>query len=68
MSAGFTTDEKFEEESRYYPKGTNVVVADMGEENYKYDVLAGDYDLSVYQLASELQDVSNAEIDALFTA
>ena len=68
MSAGFTTNENFSESGTYYPKGTNVVVADIGDETYKYDVLAGDYDLSVYQLASELQDVSNAEIDALFTA
>lgn len=68
MSAGFTTDDKFEEESKYYPKGTNVVVADMGEETYKYDVLSGDYDLSIYQKSEELQEVTNAEVDALFAA
>lgn len=66
MSAGFTTDDKFETSGTYYPKGTNVVVADMGDETYKYDVLAGDYDLSIYLKTADVVAITNGEIDALF--
>ena len=66
MSAGFTTDEKFAESGTYYPKGTNVVVADQGGETYKYDALAGDYDLSIYLKTADVEAITNGEIDALF--
>ena len=51
----FTTDNKFVEGlNNKYPKGTNVVVVDNGEEDYKYDVLAGFVDLTDYAKTADV--------------
>lgn len=49
ITKAFTTDERFVDGTgNKYPKGTNVVVVDTGNSNYKYDVLAGFVDLTDY--------------------
>lgn len=49
MSEAFTTTSGFKEGAgKAYPAGTNVVVASVGNDAYKYDVLSGFVDLSGY--------------------
>lgn len=49
MSEAFTTTADFREGAgKAYPAGTNVVVASVGSNAYKYDVLSGFVDLSGY--------------------
>lgn len=64
-----TTDSFLEGAGKQHPAGTNVVVvAVTGEEptSYKYDALAGFVDLSGYVKAADLEEVTEAEILALF--
>lgn len=52
----FTTTDDFVEGSRKsYPAGTNIVCIDVGEEEFKWDVLAGMVDLSAYDTAETTQ-------------
>lgn len=62
----FTTTESFVEGAgKKYPAGTNVVCVSDGED-YKWDVLSGVVDLSGYVMNSDLQAVTNGEIDDMF--
>lgn len=55
ITKAFTTDERFiDGTGNKYPKGTNVVVVDIGDSNYKYDVLAGFVDLTDYAKSDEV--------------
>ena len=68
VTDGFTTTENFVEGAgKAYPAGTNVVCVTDGDAQ-KWDVLAGMVDLSGYVQDSDLEAVSNVEIDAMFAA
>ena len=55
LSDDFTTTADFVEGSgKSYPAGTNVVIADLGNNTYKYDVLAGFVDLSDYPTINDM--------------
>lgn len=60
-----TTDSFIEGAGKSYPAGTNVAVVQAGE-TYQYDVLAGFVDLSGYVKASDMEAITEAEIEALF--
>lgn len=68
VTDAFVTDENFLVESQSYPAGTNVVVADAGEETYKYDPLTGLVDTSAFMLKTDITAVTNEDIDGLFSA
>ncbi len=57
----FTIDSNFKEYdsevTMTYPIGTNIVVVDIGDSVYKFDVLAGWIDLSDYVLQSEVDSI-----------
>lgn len=63
----FTTDDKFETQQQAYPAGTNVVVYDAGGESYKFDVFTGFIDTSLFLEKTDIESVTNQEIDAMFT-
>ncbi|MBM6756690.1 hypothetical protein H6A18_09265 [Collinsella tanakaei] len=66
VTDGFTTTENFiEGAGKKYPAGTNVVCVTDGDAQ-KWDVLAGMVDLSGYVQTSDLEAVTNPEIDAMF--
>ena len=66
VTDGFTTNENFVEGAgKKYPAGTNVVCVTDGDAQ-KWDVLAGMVDLSGYVQTSDLEAVTNPEIDAMF--
>lgn len=66
VTDGFTTNETFVEGAgKKYPAGTNVVCVTDGDAQ-KWDVLAGMVDLSGYVQTSDLEAVTNPEIDAMF--
>lgn len=68
VTDAFTTTESFVEGAgKKYPAGTNVVCVTDGDAQ-KWDVLAGMVDLSGYVQTSDLETVSNEEIDAMFAA
>lgn len=68
VTDAFTTTESFVEGAgKEYPAGTNVVCVTDGDAQ-KWDVLAGMVDLSGYVQTSDLETVSNEEIDAMFAA
>ena len=50
-----TTDDFVEGPGKSYPAGTNIVCIDVGEEEFKWDVLAGMVDLSAYDTAETTQ-------------
>ena len=50
-----TTDDFVEGSGKSYPAGTNIVCIDVGEEEFKWDVLAGMVDLSAYDTAETTQ-------------
>ena len=61
ITDAFTTDDTFVEGTgKKHPVGTNVVCVDTGDEAYKWDVLAGFVDLSIYDTA----EVANGKIEA----
>ena len=66
VTDAFVTDDKFNTQSESYPAGTNVVVVDNGGEDYKYDALAGYLDLTDYLQKTDIEDVTNEDIDAMF--
>ena len=61
-----TTDAFLEGPGRSYPSGTNVVCVNSTGSAYKWDVLAGSIDLSGYVKLSDIEFVTDAEIDAMF--
>lgn len=61
-----TTDTFVEGAGKSYPAGTNVVCANASGSTYKWDVLAGFVDLSGYVKLSDIEFVTDAEIDAMF--
>lgn len=66
VSDAFVTTSDFAEGAgKSYPAGTNVVIANVGtaaEPSYKFDAQAGTYDLSIYQEAADLGELTSAEI------
>lgn len=63
ITNAFTTDTKFTEGSgKSYPAGTNVVYTT----DSKWDCMAGVYDLSVFIKASDLVQMTKADIDAMY--
>lgn len=67
VSDAFATTEAFlEGAGKSYPAGTNVVCANASGSTYKWDVLAGFVDLSGYVKLSDIEFVTDAEIDAMF--
>lgn len=66
ITDAFTTSTSFLEGSgRKYPAGTNVAVVQSGE-GYAWDVLGGFYDLSGYVLSSEITELTNQEVQAIW--
>ncbi len=66
VTDAFTTSTGFlEGAGRKYPAGTNVVVVQSGE-SYVWDVLGGFYDLSGYVLSSEITELTNQEVQAIW--
>ena len=62
----FVTDARFVEgASKSYPVGTNVAVVSVPGGTYKFDVLPGFVDLSGYMLTSDLEAISNGELDKI---
>lgn len=60
----FTTTEDFVEGAgNKYPIGTNVVCVDVGDESYKWDVLAGFVDLSAYEQTASVTEKLNNKVD-----
>lgn len=51
-----------------YAAGTNVVCVEASKGVYKWDVLAGFIDTDVFVKNSDIESVTNADIDALFAA
>ena len=67
ITDSFTTTSDFVEGTgKEYPAGTNVVIINVSENTYKYDVLGGFIDLSGYVENSDLVAITNTEINALF--
>ncbi len=72
VSDGFTTTSDFAEGAGgVYPAGTNVVVANVGTEaspSYKFDAMAGTYDLSIYVQSADLGGLTDAEVAEIVAA
>lgn len=73
MLDAFTTDDRFmASEPVAYPIGTNVVVVEVEDEptgtKYLFDVLAGFVDLSNYLEVTDMQAITNEEIDTLIAS
>lgn len=67
VTDAFTTTANFIEGAGHkYAAGQNVAVAKVGDNVYRYDVLAQPIDLSGYVLADELHEITNEEFDALW--
>ena len=63
ITDNFTTNENFVEGAdSSYPKGTNVVVVDIGSGSYKYDVLAGFVDLTEYAKTADVVKKDNGKV------
>ena len=62
-----TTDGFLEGPGISYPTGTNVTVVEA-DGGYRYDVLAGFVDLSGYLQSQDVQELSNEEINQLWSA
>lgn len=66
VTDAFTTTASFKEGSgKSYPAGANVAVVQSGD-SYLWDVLSGFVDLTPYQLAADIQEISNQEIQTLW--
>lgn len=67
VTDGFTTTEDFiEGASVVYPAGSNIVAVNVGtdeEPAYKWDVLAGTYDLSIYAKKEDIVAITTEEIN-----
>lgn len=68
MTAEFTTNDKFieSEVGNKYPKGTNVVVIEVTNDIYKYDVLAGFVDLADYEKTSDMESYVQNELEGYY--
>lgn len=67
ITDGFTTTANFTEGAGHtYTAGQNVAVAKMTDGTYKYDVLAGAIDLTPYVENSDMNEISNEELKALW--
>lgn len=65
----FTTTADFVEgEGKKYPAGTNVVCIEESEGVFKWDVLPGFIDTDSFVLNSDIETVTEDEIDAMFAA
>lgn len=65
----FTTTADFVEgEGQKYPAGTNVVCVEASEGVFKWDVLPGFIDTDSFVLNSDIETVTEDEIDAMFAA
>ena len=65
----FTTTANFlEGEGKKYPAGTNVVCVEESEGVFKWDCLPGFIDTDSFVLNSDIETVTEAEIDAMFAA
>lgn len=63
----FTTTANFiVGEGQKYPAGTNVVCIEESEGVYKYDILHGFIDTDSFVLNSDIEAVTEGEIDAMF--
>lgn len=64
VSNAFTTTENFVEGTgKSYPAGTNVVCIDVGEDEFKWDVLSGFVDLSAYATTESLNAALGNKVD-----
>lgn len=67
VTDAFTTDAKFVDAANgQYAAGTNVVVVEVSEGVYKFDVLAGFVDLSNYMQNDNFAELSNTEVQAIW--
>lgn len=67
VTDAFTTDDKFVDAANgQYAAGTNVVVVEVSEGVYKFDVLAGFVDLSNYMQNDDFAELSNTEVQAIW--
>ena len=65
VTDAFTTTDAFKEGAGVeYPAGTNVAWTEDG----KWDCMAGTYDLSVFVKAADIEEITQEEIDAMYTA
>ena len=68
VTDAFTTTAAFKEGSgKAYPAGTNVAVVQSGD-SYLWDILSGFLDLTPYQLAADIQEISNQEVQTLWAS
>lgn len=64
ISNAFTTTENFVEGTGVsYPAGTNVVCIDIGEDEFKWDVLSGFVDLSAYATTESVNTALENKVD-----
>lgn len=64
VSNAFTTTENFVEGTgKSYPAGTNIVCIDVGENEFKWDVLSGFVDLSAYATTESLNTALGNKVD-----
>ena len=64
VSNAFTTTENFVEGTgKSYPAGTNVVCIDVGENEFKWDVLSGFVDLSAYATTASVTEALGNKVD-----
>lgn len=67
ITDSFTSNDKFiDGGNKKYPAGTNVGIVKDGN-SYKFDAMAGFIDTSSFLLSSDVVEITNAEIDALFS-
>ena len=71
VSEDFTTTADFVEGAgKKHPAGTNIVVVNTGDSTtavYKFDVLAGFVDLTGYATLDDIEEATEAEIDAIIS-
>lgn len=69
ITDAFTTTDVFVEGAgKKYPAGTNVVCIEDSEGSFMYDILPGFIDTDTFVKNDDIETISEAEIDELFTA
>lgn len=69
LTDGFTTTADFAEgEGQKYPAGTNIVCIEESEGVFKWDVLPGFIDTDTFVKNTDIETITESEIDALFAA
>ncbi len=69
VTDAFTTNANFVEgASKKYPAGSNVVCIEESEGVFKWDVLAGFIDTDTFVKVTDIETVTESEIDAMFAA